>query len=57
VTVAVAAEVADAVPYLFFADTCERSVEPTSAACTTYDDPVAPEIGPQAAPVLSQRNH
>jgi hypothetical protein len=44
-------------PDAFEAVTCERNVDPTSAATTVYDDPVAPAIFTHPAPAESQRRH
>lgn len=57
VTTAVCADSAAPVPYAFVAVTAPRSVAPTSAAVTRYDDCVAPEIEVQFAPDASQRSH
>jgi hypothetical protein len=44
-------------PAEFDAVTTTRNVNETSAACTTYVEPVAPEIAAQFAPPESQRFH
>jgi hypothetical protein len=45
------------VPFSFFAVTCTRSRNPTSADRAGYVLPVAPVIGPQFEPSASQRCH
>ncbi len=53
----VGSEVATVEPFLFAAATTMRRVDLTSPAVTRYCCPVAPMIGEQNEPALSQRIH
>ena len=54
---AVAAEVADALPWLFVAVTTTRTVPAMSASTSWYVLDVAPTMSPHPLPLLSHRRH
>jgi len=57
VTVDVGSEVETAVPFLLFAVTTTRSVEPTSVSAARYVCADADAMGEQELPLLVQRAH
>jgi hypothetical protein len=57
VTTDVGSEVATAVPFLLFAVSTTRSVEPTSASATRYVCADADAMGEQELPLLKHRTH